>query len=210
MERGESEQDVLARAIAGDRSALERLLLTHYERLHARIRRRLPAAVQGILAPEDILQQAFVSVFQGISSFEPRGPHSFFRWVSGISENRLQDAIRAHRAAKRGGGRSPLQRARADNGGSEVCLLALLAGPERTPSRTAARREAAGAVHVAMAALKDDYREAIRLRYIDGLSVREIAQAMKRSESSVHHLCSRALSELRVVMGRSSQYLTRK
>ena len=36
----------------------------------------------------------------------PRGERPFYRWLVTIAEHRLQDAIRAHLTAKRGGGRT--------------------------------------------------------------------------------------------------------
>lgn len=65
-------------------------------------------------------------------------------------------------------------------------------------------------MQVALAGLKDDYREALWMRYIEGRPVREIAQAMRRTERAVQMLCNRGLRALREKMGRTSKYLTTK
>jgi RNA polymerase sigma-70 factor (ECF subfamily) len=81
---------------------------------------------------------------------------------------------------------------------------------ERTPSRSAAGHEAVRAVQVGLAGLKSDYREALRLRYIEGLPVAEVAARMDRTERAVHMLCHRGLQCLRAAVGRSSQFLSSK
>lgn len=56
--------------------------------------------------------------------------------------------------------------------------------------------------------MKDDYRQVIELRYIKALPIAEIAREMKKTEPAVHGLCRRALAELRVILGQSSQYFS--
>jgi RNA polymerase sigma-70 factor (ECF subfamily) len=206
----EDDLGLIDRAVAGESAALERLLLAHYDRLAARIARRLPADLRATVSEEDILQQAFIAAFGAIGSFEPKGARSFYRWLCTIAEHRLQDAIKAQRTAKRGEGRAAASAKAPAGDDSYDDLIDLLAVESRTPSRSVARHEAAGAIRVVLAALKEDYRRAIELRYIQRLSVAEVAGIMNRTERSVHNLCRRGLKELHAVMGRTSQFLTRK
>ena len=55
----------------------------------------------------------------------------------------------------------------------------------------------------------DECRQAIELRYIEGVSVAEAAEAMNKPPRMVRGLCYRGLSELRVLMGSSSQFFTK-
>jgi RNA polymerase sigma-70 factor (ECF subfamily) len=55
-------------------------------------------------------------------------------------------------------------------------------------------------VRRAMERLDDDYRTVILLRDFQGLSFREIARRMERSEGSVHMLHQRAMKELRSLL----------
>jgi RNA polymerase sigma-70 factor (ECF subfamily) len=91
-----------------------------------------------------------------------------------------------------------------------VRLLEVLAAHSRTPSRSAASHEAAQAVDDALGKLPEDYREALRLRYFDALPVAQIAARMNRSEGAVHMLCHRGLEALRLALGDTSRFLTRK
>ncbi len=63
------------------------------------------------------------------------------------------------------------------------------------------RRELIVAVHSAIGELKDEHKEALRLHYLEGRTVAETAQEMKRSDGAVVMLCNRALRQLAKIMG---------
>ena len=201
------EAELLGSAVEGDRCALERLLIRYQSRLIARIRRRFPPDLKTVISPEDILQDTYIDIFRGIRSFESTGSNAFYRWLLAVAENRLVDNVRTYRAAKRGGGRV---RIAATAGSSVAPLMEILQPNSHTPSRSVAVHEIESAVWIALAALKPEYREALQLRFFKGLSVAEVAERMKRSEWSVHKLCSRGLQRMRESLGEASKFLSRK
>lgn len=198
---------LIARAQAGERLAFERLLVRHERPLMDRIRRRIPSRLRHLLDEEDILQETFVDGWAGIPSFRPAGDGAFFAWVARIADNRILDCLRAFRAAKRGGDQHRV------GAGPEVDLadlLAMLAVNPRTPSRSVANREALQAVEAALPTLKADYREVLRLRFIQEASVEETARRMDRTDWAVQKLTARALEALREAMGGVSRFLSQK
>jgi RNA polymerase sigma-70 factor, ECF subfamily len=207
-EPASTESDLLAAAIDGAPQALERLMLGYQSRLLARIRRKLPIALRGSLEPEDVLQETFVEVFRNIATFRPHSTNAFARWLVMIADNKLIDAIRARQTIKRGGGFHAIDAGATDS--SMASLLELLQGDSHTPSRSVAGRDVERAVHAALADLKDDYREAVRLRFLEGLSLAEAAERMQRSEWSVYKLCIRGLSRLREGLGDPARFLSAK
>ncbi len=206
----ESESRLIALAKAGDTSALERLLVAHYDRLATEVAHGLPDRFRALVSADDVLQETFVVAFREIRHFEPTSPDAFHRWLATIAKHRLLDLVKAQRAAKRGGGRAAIGDARRSPEESLVGLLELLQVNERTPSRSVAAHEAIRAIQAGLAELKDDYREALRLRYLEGLPVAETAARMQRTEHAVHMLCHRGLEQLREALGRSSKFFTRK
>lgn len=189
---------LLAQAIAGDEVALQELMLAHHDRLLAFIERRLPLANRGTLTAEDIAQETYMVVFRQIRQFEPKTDASFMHWISKIAEHRLLDALKAMRAAKRGGGRAGLQQPL--DSSQTVALLELLAVNDRTPSMSVAGVEAVGALREALAQVKPDYQEALRLRYIEGLPIADVAARLGRTEGAVNMLLSRALKAVEELM----------
>ena len=207
MDDKNPEQELLSRAIGGERDALEQLLLAHYDRLAGRIGRKISAALQRVLSAEDVLQETFLQAAIRISTFEPRGDDAFYRWLATIAEHRLIDMARAQRAAKRGGEHVALPPGEES---SLTDLLTLVAAHEHTPSRSIAGHEAIAAITGALPQINADYREALQLRYIEGLSVAQTAERMQRTERAVHMLCHRGLAQLRDVLGPDSKFLSRK
>lgn len=184
MTEPSDQEQLLQRAITGDRISAQELLLFHHDRLTATIAAKLPSELKGAISAEDICQEAYVSALRAIESFKPSdNKDTFFAWLRTIGDRKLTDAVRARRAAKRGGqkveGGSP-----ADSS-SVIAMLDLLAVHERTPSRSLARREAILAIQAEFVRLPEDYRTVLHLRYLEGLSVTETAERMARSEGAV-------------------------
>ncbi len=76
-----------------------------------------------------------------------------------------------------------------------------LTGDGTSPSKGIRRRERLARLEVSMKTLSPDYRTVLRLSRIDGLSIKEIAKQMGRSESAVKNLLLRATKQLRQSFG---------
>ena len=88
-------------------------------------------------------------------------------------------------------------------------LVHRLAGGESTPSHRVAREEAVAAVLSSVARLTDDQRDVVRLRFLEGRSVAEVAERLGKTEPAIHMLCHRVLKVLRERMVSISRFLTR-
>ncbi len=133
----------------GERDALERLAARWRPRHYAHARRLLGHAD----GAADAVQEAWTGIVRGLGRL--REPEQFRAWSYAIVTRRCQDAIRRK-------GREPPGDSEADPpdpaGG----------GDERTSD-----------LRRAIAALPPDQRAGIALFYIDGLSVAEIAEALR-------------------------------
>lgn len=203
------EPALITAAVAGDRAALERLLLAHYPRLENRLRRRLPADLAAVFDVDDVLQDSFVEVFRGVEKFQASGDGSFEAWLNTVVEHRLHDALRRLRRKKRGGDRRQIARAAAAES-SLVDLMALLSDQGISPSQCAAREEAIRAVKVGLAGLPTDQRVAIVHRYVEQQSIESTAEAMQCSPGAVRGLLHRAKHALREALGRSTRWFAYK
>jgi RNA polymerase sigma-70 factor (ECF subfamily) len=200
----ESPHELLIAAVAGDQSALERLLLERYDSLRAYLAPRVPDQLRVLIDADDVLQQTFVEAFRDISRFQPRSLDAFAGWLKTIAEHRLIDAVKQQRRKKRGGDAKRVEASKAQS--SAVNLLAELEADGLTPSRVIARDEAAALLQVSLARLPQQYGEAIRLRYLEGLSEDEAAARLGQSPDALRGLCFRAKKKLREAMGKSSLY----
>jgi RNA polymerase sigma-70 factor (ECF subfamily) len=208
MSAGESDQELVARAVAGDRSALEELLLSQSPRLERHIAPKIPASLQGILSVEDVLQETFVQAFCTIGSFEFRSAQALSGWLTTIAENQLLDSVKAQQREKRGGERRQVRGPVDGQTSSILDLIEMLSDGGHTPGRSVARREAIQAIQVGIAGLPEDQREAIRMHLLEGKSLADTATAMHRSSGAVRALIQRGKEQLRAAMGRASLWLS--
>ncbi|MCB9865238.1 MAG: sigma-70 family RNA polymerase sigma factor [Phycisphaerales bacterium] len=207
MDQDTSVAELLERAVAGEDAALDRLLLRQHPRLAGMLARKLPDHLRSVIAVEDVLQETYVVVFREIRAFRPQSAPAFEHWLSCVAEHRLYDAIRAEHAAKRGGDWRQVASQRPAASGTVVDWLEQVALHERTPSQSAAAREAVGIVRAALEGLPEHYSQALRLRYLEGLTVAQTAERMKRTEGAVCVLCHRALKRLHTALGSSTEFL---
>jgi len=73
------------------------------------------------------------------------------------------------------------------------------------PARSASLADDARRLRVAVASLSDARRQVVVLRFVDGLSTREIGVVLGRSEAAVRVLQHRALRELAALLERTIQ-----
>jgi RNA polymerase sigma-70 factor (ECF subfamily) len=86
QERDDTE--LVRAAQAGDRSALDRLLRAHVDRIHALCRRLCPGRADA----EDATQDALMAVVRGLPRFDGRS--SFATWSHRVATNACLDALR--------------------------------------------------------------------------------------------------------------------
>jgi RNA polymerase sigma-70 factor (ECF subfamily) len=153
----------------------------HHGRLLAFVRARMEPGLSRTVAAEDVVQEVHFEALRKLGEFEDRGPASFYRWLVAIARFKIAEADRARRARKRAGAR-PLE----DEPPAH----------DTAPSERAMRSEGAGRIHEALEAIGSDQAEAVRLRYLEGLSVAEAAQCMGRTEDALKALVSRGLDAL--------------
>ena len=173
----------IERARGGDRAAFDELMAGHFEALRVSIRRRMGTTLRERIEPEDLVQETLIRAFGSLESFEWQGEGSFRRWLESIATHVAVDAARYH------GRRRVLQIDRD------------LEGSAPSPSKVIRRRERFERLNKAMESLSPDYHAVLNFSRIEGLSVKEIATRLGRSESAVKNLLLRATRKLREAFG---------
>ena len=188
-------------------SNLHEVLIPRVRMLRAYLFRRVPASLKQTLAVDDILQEVWLAAYQSVHRFRPTGPDSVDHWLMTIAHSRLVDAVRHARRIKRGGDRR-FVRDVTPNLTSFSSLFARLRAVQRTPSSDAHLIETAHAMQMAMSRLSDRQRQAVQLRFLQGLSRREIATRMSTTEKAVKELVHRGLHAMRDMLGSATKYFT--
>lgn len=163
-ERGPDEE-LVARAQAGDKRAFDLLVVKYQQKVANLIARYMRDSTEVL----DVTQEAFLKAYRALPGF--RGDSAFYTWLYRIAINTVKNYLVAQ-------GRRPP----GDDLDAEVAEQMDMGGRLReyaTPERELLTDEIARTVQRVLDDLPDDLRTAIVLREIEGMSYEEIAEAME-------------------------------
>ncbi len=169
---GLSDGELVARALAGERVALQLLYCRHVAAVTRRITRLLARTGEA----EDVVQDAFVAAFAELSRLSD--PSRFAAWLMGIAIHQAQRRFRRRRLLARLG----LDRGRDDARLEQVAAREL--GAEE--------RLQLGRLDRALAELAVPLRLAWMLRHVEGCELAEIAEQCGCSLATVKRRIARA------------------
>lgn len=166
LEDGSGDERAVARFLAGDVAGFEAIVRRYSGMLFT-----LAARLVGPFDAEDIVQETFIRAWRSLEGF--RGDSSLKTWLYAIALNR----IRARRGA--------LARIRSvfvsgGGGGAEAdfSLVDGLADTGLSPEESASRAEERRRLRKAVLALPEEFRLAVVLRDLEGLSYEDVAAVL--------------------------------
>ena len=160
--------DAVERAKLGDDDAIRMLYLRYADNVYGYV----CSIVRDEHEAEDVTQGIFAKLLTALERYEPRSV-PFSAWILRIAHNAAIDHMRARRAV-------PCEEVRSvDDEDFDMS------------------RERARDLHTALDKLPPEQRDVIVMRFVLGLSPREIADRIGRSEDAVHGLQHRGRTTLR-------------
>jgi RNA polymerase sigma-70 factor, ECF subfamily len=163
----------VARAKDGDADALRFLYLCYADNVYGYV----CSIVRDEFEAEDVTQQIFAKLMTAVGRYEPRVV-PFSAWILRVAHNAAIDHVRTRRPV-------PLEEVHP---------------PDAAGDDGAGSRERFADLRLALDALPAEQRDVIVLRFLVGLTPREIAERMGRSEDAVHGLQHRGRRRLRSEM----------
>lgn len=198
-----SEDQLLRLAKAGDRTALEELLLRHGPPIRNGL--EINRKWRSMIEPDDVMQVTYFEAFEHIDGFSG-DTHAFPRWLRQIAENNLRDAVQWLERNKRP---QPENRVTdADQKDGVMWLYETVAGAGTSPSHQAARNEVRLLLDDEIDRLPEAYADVLRSIFIDGRSVADISKRLGKTRGAVHLLRIRAIDRLRNRLGSGSQFFS--
>ena len=191
-------QELIREAAKGDRGAVDTLLARHREPLRRMVHLRLDPALAQRLDASDIVQEVLLDASERMREYATQVPMPFHLWLRRIALDRLIDAHRRHRVAKK----RSVDRERSLNRGahehrSSIELVLALRDSQPTPAAAAMREELARRFRAALELLADGDREVLLMRYFEQLSNSEVAVQLGLSEAAAGMRHLRALRRLK-------------
>lgn len=171
----------------GDMEAYEQLVTRHERRIYA-LARRITGTVEDA---QDVTQQAFISALRNLGRF--RESAAFATWLTSIAAHAALKVVRK----RRGLPLESLDAATQPDADGRVPHPEYIADWRETPDELLQRVETRQVLDRAIAGLDANHRAVFLLRDVEGLSVRETAQALRLSEVNVKVRLLRARLALR-------------
>ncbi len=132
---------------------------------------------------EDIIQETFLKVYRNLSSYDPKW--NFSTWIYTIASRTAASHFRYENVRKK----EPM----------------IQLNPVKTPEEEVMKGDITG-IWKAAGRLSKSKHEIIRLRYGDGLSIREIGKITGKSPVNVRVLIFRAKNELIRIINNTSEF----
>lgn len=178
------QEALIRRARQGESNALESLLGACRAELARYVVSRIGEHLRPSVDPDDVIQETCARALDSMDRVVWTGNDTFVRWLKGIARHVILQQARRH--------------------GRDALIHVEYRAPgtgEPSPSRALGREERFHRLRKAVDRLPADYREAVLLVRIEGLSIRQAAERMNRSPKSITHLLSRGLKKLKDDLG---------
>jgi len=180
-----TQRQLINKAIDGDAKAFGELYEEYVDAIYRYIFFRVGSEVEA----EDLTDEVFVRAWEALPEFRPSASYSFSAWLYRIAHNLVVDSYRR---------RSPVTFSRDELDKNRTRLPSV-------EEEAQIRHEAANLVK-AVQHLSDMEQDVIVLRFVEGLSHREVAQVIGKSESASRVIQHRALASLRKILVRQEKH----
>jgi RNA polymerase sigma-70 factor (ECF subfamily) len=175
----EDENKLIDRAVRGEQEAFG-VLYDHYQ---PQIYRFVILKVSNRAEAEDLTHQVFLAAWKSMPRYENQG-YPFSSWLYQIARNQIIDHYRTKKADVDLETIEVLGIASRDNHEEEAHIRLELEKVQR-----------------AIKELSTEYQDVIIMRFIEELSIRETADALKKSEGAIKVMQHRAIKELKDILG---------
>ena len=184
LAEAEQEQTLLSRAIDGDAEAFGVLYTQHLDAIYRYVFFR----VADVHLAEDLTEEVFVRAWAALPKYEPQG-HRFTSWLYRIAGNIVVDYYRVQSS-----------RSIVDDPATED-----LPDPQSPPEDQVVDQQDLASLARAVQKRGDDEQHVIILRFVEGLSHREVAEVIGKSEGASRVIQHRALEALARLMEADEQ-----
>ena len=192
LEPDDWEKRWIEEALRGDVQAFERIVLAYQKKVFNLAFRMLGEREEA----EDLTQEVFLNVFRHLSKF--RGKSQFSTWIYQVTLNHCRNRIKYLKRRYHHAKESLDSPVATEEGSVDKDLK----DPGDIPEEVLFKQEVQTLVHRALGMLREDYREVVVLRDIQGMSYQEIAKVVGLPEGTLKSRLHRARMELKEILER--------
>lgn len=196
-ERRQSESaDLVERIKQREQDALARYIDLHRQQIGGFLRSITGDHLLALVELDDLIQEISAAALTGLET-APFDQYEPMQWLQQLARRRVIDAHRFHfDAQRRDAGRQQSIHGGANADSSMVGLEQLLAISMTSASAALSRDLRMVRIQQAIEGLSDEQKEAIRLRYAEGLPTKTIAERLGKTDVATRVLLSRSMRQL--------------
>ena len=183
----EIDRSLFDAAKMGNRVAFDELVGQIQPELKAFCLSRVGDQLRSFVEIDDIIQETSLKAFESIEAIRWQGERALFSWFCGVAQNVIY--AQSRKSLRIG---SPSEDV---DGPDEI---------GSSPSQRLRRGERFDRLERSLNMLTEEQRQVVRLTRIEGLSIREAAARMDRTEKTTYQLLWRAIKKLREVLGETA------
>jgi RNA polymerase sigma-70 factor (subfamily 1) len=195
---------LIHRVRSGDAQALAEFLTLRQPQLMAFIDRRLGMSLRRKIEPDDLYQEVSADALRSLGDID-LGDRDPFNWLCQVAERRIIDAHRRFFGSqKRDAGKELSLNAAGGGGGTDTSrpgLINLLVASMTSASQAFSRDQKQMRMLTALEQLPEEHREALRLRYLEGMASKQIADKLGKSDGAIRVMLTRSLAKLQQILG---------
>jgi RNA polymerase sigma-70 factor (ECF subfamily) len=151
----------------------------------------------------DLVQATYLEASRDFACFRGDTIESFLSWLRHILRNNIASAHQEHLQTQKRSARLEVSiNPVGVSGSSPMQFEQLVPSGASSPSQRLMRNEAAAMLAACIEHLPQTQADAIRMRYLEGQSLKQIADRMSKTEMAVAGLLKRGLQGLRDEMAR--------
>lgn len=182
---------LLEQSRQGDELARSALLQKLRESLRPVIEQELGPKLRVRVDGSDLVQKVLIQVVADWPQFRGQTGGEFLQWVRRILEHDIQELLQREKfTAKRSIDRE-------EDASHEIRLAP---GRQTSPSRRVIRSEHNRMVREAIDQLNEEWRDVMRMKHLDDLTMAEVARKLGKSESAIARLLVNGMKELKTIL----------
>jgi len=158
-----------------------------YDRYIEKIFRFVYFKVSNRQEAEDVASEVFLKTWDYLTNSDTKKIDRFSSFIYQVARNKVIDIYR-------------------DRAKTQTCSLDDIETlpSDTTPFHTVSALQEKKELHAAIRQMKQQYQEAVILRYIDGLSIKEISVVIGKRPTAVRVMLHRAMKKLQELLGESA------
>jgi RNA polymerase sigma-70 factor (ECF subfamily) len=168
--------------------------------LLAYVQRSMGQGLRRKIDPEDILQEVGIDCIRSLGKVDlaDRDP---FSWLCQLAERRIIDAHRKFFDIQKRDAALEVPLGSPASQSGQGGLIEMLSASITSPSKAFSRNERERRLGQALEQLPELTREALRLRYVEGLASKEIAERLGKTDGAIRVMLTRAVKRLEELLG---------